>query len=68
MIHDATPRMVPAMLLAIDAEIAHRQASVREDWARSRRRAPDPDTDTDTAERAPRLRGLRRSAHRLLHT
>jgi hypothetical protein len=66
-----TRETVPAMLLHIDAEIAHRQASVREDWARSRR-APrtggHTDTDMDTVARAPVLRGLRRSAHRLLHT
>ena len=64
-----TRETVPAMLLHIDAEITHRQAAVREDWARSRR-APrtDEHTDTDTVERAPVLRGLRRSAHRLLHT
>ena len=60
--HDTTSAMVPAMLLGIDAEIAHRQSAVRADWARSRR-APR----TDESGRAPALRGLRRRAARLLH-
>jgi hypothetical protein len=50
------------MLLHVDAEIAHRQAAVREDWARSRR-APRP----DRVPRRPSLIGLRRRAGRLLH-
>ena len=62
MIHDTTPSIVPAMLLHVDAEIAHRQAAVREDWARSRR-APRP----DRVRRRPSLIGLRRRAGRLLH-
>ena len=54
--------MAPAVLLHIDAEITHRQATVRDDWARSRR-APRP----QAGERAPALRGLGRRAARLLH-
>lgn len=54
--------MVPAVLLHIDAEIAHRQQTVRADWARSRR-APRP----ERAARPPALRGLRSRAARLLH-
>ena len=53
--------MVPAVLLLIDAEIAHRQAAVRADWAASSRH---PCTEQ---ERSPALRGLRRRAGRLLH-
>ena len=52
--------MVPAVLLHIDAEIAHRQATVKDDWARSRR-APRP------REGGRALPGLRRRAARLLH-
>lgn len=54
--------MVPAVLLHIDAEIAHRQATVRDDWARSRP-APRPQGGTS----APARRGLRRRAAGLLH-
>ena len=54
--------MVPAVLLHIDAEITHRQARVREDWARSRR-APRPQDGAS----APAGAGLRRRAARLLH-
>ena len=54
--------MVPAMLLLIDAEIAHRQATVRHDWARSRPAPRSPE-----GARTPALRGLRRRAGRLLH-
>ena len=53
--------MAPARLLQIDAEIAHRQAAVRADWARSR---PAPRTE---AAHVPVLLGLRRRAGRLLH-
>lgn len=54
--------MAPAVLLHIDAEIAHRQATVRDDWARSRP-APRPQGRAS----APALRGLRLRAARLLH-
>ena len=52
--------MVPAVLLHIDAEITHRQATVKQDWARSRR-APR------TTVGARPLSGLGRRAARLLH-
>ncbi len=52
--------MVPAVLLQIDAEIAHRQATVKQDWARSRR-APRAQAG------GRRLSGLSRRATRLLH-
>jgi hypothetical protein len=52
--------MVPAVLLQIDAEITHRQATVKQDWARSRR-APR------TPVRTRPLSGLGRRAARLLH-
>jgi hypothetical protein len=54
--------VVPAVLLHIDTEIAHRQAQVRADWARSR-----PVPGRDDGGRAPARRGLRGRAARLLH-
>ena len=54
--------MSPALLLHAEAEIAHRQETVRADWARSR-----PAPRTERPARPPLLRGLRGRAGRLLH-
>ena len=54
--------MSPALLLHVEAEIAHRQETVRADWARSR-----PAPHRRRAARPPLLRGLRGRAARLLH-
>ncbi len=57
-----SPDLSPALLLHVEAEIAHRQETVRADWARSR-----PGPRRPRAARAPVLRALRGRAARLLH-
>ena len=57
-----SPDLPPALLLHVEAEIAHRQETVRTDWARSR-----PAPRRQRAARPTVLRGLRGRAARLLH-
>ena len=54
--------MSPALLLHVEAEIAHRQETVRADWARSR-----PAPRRERVARPSVLRGLRGRAAHLLH-